>query len=109
MAQLEAFFDDDFDDMTMENGANSENEEETEHNSTADPEEVDPNPSDPKASDPAPPEGPNHRISDQFVECCAHMKQHCDPFSEDEKVAIKLLDPLRRKNAPLNACEDLLM
>ena len=42
VAQLEAYFDDDFAVETSDDGANSENEEEKEHNSTVNPEEVNP-------------------------------------------------------------------
>ena len=109
VAQLEAHFDDDFVDEMSDDGANPENEEANEHNSTVDPEKAEPNLAEPVANDPAPAEGPNHRIRDQFIEYCAHMTLHSGPFSEDERVAIELLDLLRRKNAPLNAYDDLLM
>jgi hypothetical protein len=109
VAQLEAHFDDDFVDEMSDDGANPENEEANEHNSTVDPEKADPNLAEPVANDPAPAEGPNHRIRDQFIKYCAHMTLHSGPFSEDERVAIELLDLLRRKNAPLNAYDDLLM
>ena len=60
----------------------------------------------------APPESdstPDAWIPDQFKAYCAHAKQHFAPFTEHEKEIICLLHLLKEKNAPLHACEPVML
>jgi hypothetical protein len=52
--------------------------------------------------------GPNTKIRDQFQEYVAYMAKHSVDLTDDEKTAVKLLDILRRKKAPINAYDSLM-
>jgi hypothetical protein len=53
-------------------------------------------------------DGPNTKIRDQFREYVAWMSKNSVDLTDDEKTAVKLLDILRRKKAPLNAYDSLM-
>jgi hypothetical protein len=53
-------------------------------------------------------DGPNTRIRDQFQEYVAYMSKNSVDLTDDEKTAVKLLDILRRKKAPINAYDSLM-
>ena len=53
-------------------------------------------------------DGPNTKIRDQFQEYVAYMSKNSIDLTDDEKTAVKLLDILRQKKAPINAYDPLM-
>ena len=108
-AQIAAFFDDHFDDATAAHESSSEDESLQPDNIQDEAEGLEEASGNSGQNDLQGSDGPNTNIRDQFIEYCDHMRDNHVDFSEDEKAAIELLDLLRKKNAPLNAHDDLMM
>ncbi len=58
--------------------------------------------------DPIVPDGPNTQIRDQFAEYARYQAANHVSFDPDEVAAIRLLDILKTKKAPLNAYQTLM-
>jgi hypothetical protein len=59
-------------------------------------------------NDPIIPDGPNTQIRDQFAEYVRYQAANSVSFDPDEVAAIRLLDILKTKKAPLNAYQTLM-